>query len=427
MEYITITYQIFLKIFSKMTVISWNEFKNTTVKNFQYFLSHPQLTDVTLAMEDNKEIKAHKIILCNGSTFFQKLFYKSPDKTYFNIREIHPTISFKEFETIIKFIYLGECEMEPSELESILCVGKDLEIVGLTEYRQDFFIHFPCTQCEYKSFDYSSLTKHMQNNHTEFRTTNPNNINDNKRTLPKEVKVQRKREKIDCDPNKIISRNFSNKNPEEMSCEEVDEEIKIYIEGETEKERKEYLGAARKRARDRIVKKPEYRNIKKPGVIDENKIKLDMLKDFIKQKALKKPGKTSRSKDENDLNRKASKRPRKMTIVSEDKNTPNHNVNIDGGNRLISHLEKDNNSISHNQDVNFTMGIDGVSVQNQKANKYSQYLQESNNTTSSSLEAVDISFNDMRTSYIRQDGNYYSNLELDYIEDFDLDSLLFSQ
>ena len=198
---------------------------------------------------------------------FQKLFSKSHDKKYFNIDEIHPTITFKELELIVKFIYLGQCEMETSELESILSVGKDLGIIGLMESEDNFAIHFPCNICNYKATEYDSLTKHMENMHT----------------LPKKVKAGRKKEKSEWGRSKVISENCLNnvKDPETMTIDEVEEELQTYMEGETDKERTDYYVAARKRARDRLVK-TYYRDVKKPGKIDNILIKVDMLKDFRK-------------------------------------------------------------------------------------------------------------------------------------------------
>ena len=83
-----------------MAVIFWDKFATTTLNNFQSYWNQPQLTDVTLATEDSKEIKAHKIILCNGSTIFQKLFYNNQDKSYFDIHEIHPTITLKTLKLL---------------------------------------------------------------------------------------------------------------------------------------------------------------------------------------------------------------------------------------------------------------------------------------------------------------------------------------
>ena len=66
-----------------------------------------------------------------------------------------------------------------------------------------------------------------------------------------------------------------------MSIDEVEEELQTYMEGETDEERSDYYAAARKRARDRLVK-THYRDVKKPGKIDNILIKVDMLKDFRK-------------------------------------------------------------------------------------------------------------------------------------------------
>ena len=44
-----------------MPTVCWSQFETTTRNNLQYYWSHPQFTDVTLALEEGKEIKAHKI------------------------------------------------------------------------------------------------------------------------------------------------------------------------------------------------------------------------------------------------------------------------------------------------------------------------------------------------------------------------------
>ena len=404
-----------------MAVIFWDKFATTTLNNFQSYWNQPQLTDVTLATENNEEIKAHKIILCNGSAMFQKLLYNSQDKSYFNIHEIHPTITFKELETIVKFIYLGKCEMESSELESILSVGRDLGIIGLTESRQDFLLSYPCSMCEYKSIEYSSLTKHIKNIHTEikytcnhceynatkehkltdhikivhmtegyccdhceFITTKANNINGHKRPLSKEVKTRKKREKIDCGSDKVIDGNCFNKdkNPEEMTIDEIEEELQTYIVGDTKEERTKYRADARKRARDRIVKAC-YRDVKKPGRVEEIVIMIDMLENFRKKKTNKTSVKRKMKTDSEDIdqNKKASKRPRKTEVVSEE---PSRNI----------HAVKDDKATNNQEDE----AVNNITVEPQEVvcditslvNKITTNPQESHDICLNIPEEIDI-------------------------------------
>ena len=51
-----------------------------------------------------------------------------------------------------------------------LC-GRNLGIIGLMESQENFLIHFPCNIYNYKATEYNSLTKHIDNIHTEMKYT----------------------------------------------------------------------------------------------------------------------------------------------------------------------------------------------------------------------------------------------------------------
>ena len=60
--------------------------------------SDEALADVTLATEDGRHIKAHKIILSAGSQFFQDIFVKS---NHVNMLVYLKGISFADLEPVI--------------------------------------------------------------------------------------------------------------------------------------------------------------------------------------------------------------------------------------------------------------------------------------------------------------------------------------
>ena len=43
--------------------LAWNEFNSCTSSTFQDLYTDKEFTDVTLATDDNKQLKAHKVIL----------------------------------------------------------------------------------------------------------------------------------------------------------------------------------------------------------------------------------------------------------------------------------------------------------------------------------------------------------------------------
>ena len=396
-----------------MPTVCWSQFETTTRNNLQYYWSHPQFTDVTLALEEGKEIKAHKIILCNGSTLFQKLFSNSHEKNYFNIDDIHPKITFKELEIIVKFIYLGKCEMETSELESILSLGRDLGIIGLMESQENFVLHFPCDKCNYKATEYESLTKHIENIHTEIKYTcnhckyksiDEQDLTNHIQMVHKKVKTGRKNQ---WGRSKVRSENcLSNmKDPETMTIDEVEEELQTYMDGETDQEKADYYAAARKRARDRLVK-TYYRDVKKPGKIDNILIKVDMLKDFRKNG--RKPISLKRLRNKNDKTAKVSNKDSShtqslkdtilhtddinvITIDKQEANTITQSVQGEGDS--TQYLPKVNECVQNIQEINeinpFVEMLNGETKDNQKGNVINT-LQSVNHITTNRLEVSDV-------------------------------------
>ena len=112
--------------------LNWNEFGSCTVDTFKELLSDQDFTDVTLACDDDKHLKAHKAILSSCSPFFKKILKKNPHQ--------HPLVYLKgvdysSLQSIIQFIYLGQTEVGQEDLEPFLAAAKDLEIRGLNETR----------------------------------------------------------------------------------------------------------------------------------------------------------------------------------------------------------------------------------------------------------------------------------------------------
>ena len=86
-------------------------------------MSSDTFTDVTLVCDDQKQLKAHKVILSAFSSVFKNIFTQN------NIPLIYLRgIDYSEMESIIQFIYLGETAFYQERLEVFLKVAKDLDI-----------------------------------------------------------------------------------------------------------------------------------------------------------------------------------------------------------------------------------------------------------------------------------------------------------
>ena len=107
-----------------------NDFETSLPNAFRRLWTDEYFTDVTLATEDDHQIKAHKVILSLCSEFFRNLFIKNPHQ---NPLIYLKGIRYKELEVVLKFIYLGKCDVENEEITKFLATGSDLRINGLVE------------------------------------------------------------------------------------------------------------------------------------------------------------------------------------------------------------------------------------------------------------------------------------------------------
>ena len=107
--------------------LNWNDFQDLVKVSFGDLRIDKDLTDVTLACED-QSVKAHKVVLSACSPFFKKLL-----KTHSHPQ---PLIYMKGMQgssltAIIDFLYLGEANVLQEELDSFLALAKELQLKGL--------------------------------------------------------------------------------------------------------------------------------------------------------------------------------------------------------------------------------------------------------------------------------------------------------
>ena len=114
--------------------LKWNEFEVNIRESFKELRDGHNHFDVTLATDDGNQIKAHKIILSAGSTFFSEIFK--------NIKHQNPFIYLKgikrvELEHIIDFLYNGEANIGQEELNNFLETAQELGVKGLLSNGKD--------------------------------------------------------------------------------------------------------------------------------------------------------------------------------------------------------------------------------------------------------------------------------------------------
>ena len=98
-------------------LLTCNNFYSRDQNYFRQLWNDKNFTDVTLATVDNQQIGAHKVILSFGSQLFRNILLNNPHQ---NPLLYLKDIRHKELEMVMKFIYLGQCDLEQCELEDFL-------------------------------------------------------------------------------------------------------------------------------------------------------------------------------------------------------------------------------------------------------------------------------------------------------------------
>ena len=109
--------------------LQWNDFKENLGSSFGELRGDKDLTDMTLACEDGKQVEAHKVVLTVSSPFFMDLLKRN--------RHPHPLIYMRSLKSedllaILDFLYFGETNVLQENLDSFLALAEELRLKGLS-------------------------------------------------------------------------------------------------------------------------------------------------------------------------------------------------------------------------------------------------------------------------------------------------------
>ena len=124
---------------------SFAEFESKSPDTFRNLWNEKDFVNVTLVANDDFQITAHKIILSASSPLLKRILTKNPHEN--PLIYLH-NISSTELELIVKFIYLGACNVAQAGLIHFLAAGKALEIRGLVDELEDIADKTEDDECE---------------------------------------------------------------------------------------------------------------------------------------------------------------------------------------------------------------------------------------------------------------------------------------
>ena len=97
--------------------------------------------DVTLVCDDKTQFEVHKIVITTWSQVFKEIIDINPSH---NLLIYLRGIQHQEMESLLQFMYLGECIFSEERFEQMMKVAEDLEIKDLAtnlQVREDLDGH----------------------------------------------------------------------------------------------------------------------------------------------------------------------------------------------------------------------------------------------------------------------------------------------
>ena len=109
--------------------LKWESFESNSISAFKGLIDNTSFHDVTLVSEDDHEIGAHRVVLSASSGVFKQILGRS--------RPFHQPLVFlkgvqgRDLKALLRFMYLGETEVDQEDITSFLQAGLDLQVSGL--------------------------------------------------------------------------------------------------------------------------------------------------------------------------------------------------------------------------------------------------------------------------------------------------------
>ena len=108
--------------------LKWDLFPRHVQHMIEEMYSTDYLADVTLICEDQRSLRAHKVILGASSPVFRNInenFREKESVIYLK------GIKYEQMESVLRFMYLGEVKISEDSMNGLLNVAKEFQIKGL--------------------------------------------------------------------------------------------------------------------------------------------------------------------------------------------------------------------------------------------------------------------------------------------------------
>lgn len=110
---------------SQKFCLRWHNYSANFMSAFEESFNNGLMTDVTLFLDDGRNIKCHKMVLAATSEYFREIFMESSCK--------HPmvflnNIEYSEMKAILEYMYRGEVNVEKEEVPELLKLAEFFKV-----------------------------------------------------------------------------------------------------------------------------------------------------------------------------------------------------------------------------------------------------------------------------------------------------------
>eukprot|EP00095_Tigriopus_kingsejongensis_P000189 snap_masked-scaffold41_size498431-processed-gene-0.9 protein:Tk00189 transcript:snap_masked-scaffold41_size498431-processed-gene-0.9-mRNA-1 annotation:"zinc finger protein and btb domain-containing" len=112
-------------------VLRWNEFQANISQSFQEFRQAEDFCDVTLACDEETQLRAHRVILAASSGYFRSLLKRNSGPN--PILVMPPNVSIADLSNLVEFMYFGEVSVHQDDIESFMKLAELMSVKGLVE------------------------------------------------------------------------------------------------------------------------------------------------------------------------------------------------------------------------------------------------------------------------------------------------------
>merc|ERR1712129_165485 len=115
---------------SEKLCLKWNDFQENISSAFGSLRADQELSDVTLACEDDQQVEAHRVILAASSPFFQNILKRNQHPHHLIYLR---GLKSESLKSVIDYIYFGEASVVKENLENFMNIADELKLKGLTK------------------------------------------------------------------------------------------------------------------------------------------------------------------------------------------------------------------------------------------------------------------------------------------------------